>query len=204
MLSAALNRMNAAILRRKTDSYRQYPSGKTAVIMVDAIPAYLADQDGLIRKIKQIMDFARHRGMPVIFSDFGGSRPARDLVPGVKRLFDLLEKADAEATTSAAFWHGESPLTHQRQSLSAFFDGTLATQLSKSGIEHVVLAGAFADLSGDSTARHASELGFHTTVLSDVFGATSKGAHAATLGITLPRLVHQVTTAESWQRDVLA
>lgn len=69
-------------------------------------------------------------------------------------------------------------------------------------MEHLVFAGAYADLSIDSPARHASELGYHTTVLSDCCGATSIGAGEAILSVTLPRLVHPLMISEEGFKEV--
>lgn len=78
--------------------------------------------------------------------------------------------------------------------LSAFTNPTLATTLADSGFDRAIVVGSRTDIEVDSTARDATELGMHTTVISDCCTGSSPAAHRATVDVTLPRLVHAVLT----------
>jgi nicotinamidase-related amidase len=202
MLNAIINRATAIVLRRKMDTYRRYPPSKTVLLLVDVQPAFLEEQKAVRARLSGAVTLARQAGIPIAYSSFGGPKPAYDLAPGVAGLFSWLDKASDSSDLADLAAQPADTVLPVRQSLSAFHDGALAAHLSTAGIEHVVMAGAYADLSIGSTARHSSELGYHTTVLSDCCGATSDGGHHATMAVTLPRMVHLVTTSNQWRKDV--
>ncbi|WP_372863612.1 cysteine hydrolase family protein [Spongiibacter sp.] len=54
-----------------------------------------------------------------------------------------------------------------KRGLDAFSNTELEVLLRKNGIEHIVLAGTVTSICIDSTGRHAAELGFNVSVLSD-------------------------------------
>ena len=54
-----------------------------------------------------------------------------------------------------------------KRGLNAFSNTNLEKTLRRGGIDHVVLAGAVTSICIDSTGRHAADLGFAVTVLSD-------------------------------------
>lgn len=54
-----------------------------------------------------------------------------------------------------------------KRGLNAFSNTELETQLRESGIRRLVLAGAVTSICIDSTGRHAADLGFDVSILSD-------------------------------------
>ena len=54
-----------------------------------------------------------------------------------------------------------------KRGLNAFSNTALEDTLRENGIEHIVLAGAVTSICIDSTGRHAADLGFEVSVLSD-------------------------------------
>jgi nicotinamidase-related amidase len=54
-----------------------------------------------------------------------------------------------------------------KRGLNAFSNTSLEEILSELQIKNIVLAGAVTSICVDSTGRHAAELGFHVSVLSD-------------------------------------
>lgn len=54
-----------------------------------------------------------------------------------------------------------------KRGLNAFSNTSLEELLRANGIEHVILAGTVTSICIDSTGRHAADLGFKVTVLSD-------------------------------------
>lgn len=198
MLNQLLNKLTANILHRRMRAYLDYPEARTALILIDVQPAFLADQSLLLPKLAKVIAFARSRNMAIIYSPFGGARPAHSLAPGIAELFTRLESSTETPLPEELAPHDGDIVLPARSTLSAFIGKSFIASLRDAGIEHVILAGSFADLSIDSTARDATERDFHTTILSDCCGATSQDAHDATIGVTLPRMVHAVTSSKDW------
>lgn len=204
MINRTINAVLSSVLRWRLKSYLRYPASATALILVDVQPAFLKDQQELAVSLTTCLNFARTHEIAVYWTAFGGSQPDRPLAPGMQTLFDHLTANAGYSLPNTLRPTGNDIQLPPRATFSAFAGTALSDRLRADGIEHVVLAGSFADLSIDSTARDASETGFHTTVLKDCCGATSDKAHDATLNITLPRMVHAVLTSHEWFAHVAA
>jgi ureidoacrylate peracid hydrolase len=68
----------------------------------------------------------------------------------------------------------------------------LRDHLERLGTTHLVLAGMTANLCVESTGRHASELGYDVTFLSDAIGAESLPAYEASIHLNYPLIGNAV------------
>ncbi len=80
---------------------------------------------------------------------FQATQPGSQTIPQLERFSDLITEIPG------------------KRGLNAFSNTALEETLRKHGIEHVVLAGAVTSICIDSTGRHAADLGFEVSVLSD-------------------------------------
>jgi nicotinamidase-related amidase len=87
-------------------------------------------------------------------------------------------------------------VTHQR--VSGFVGSELDTVLRGRGVDTVVITGVATNMSVESTARSAGDLGYRTIVVSDACSAAAPEVHEASLA-SLGMLGEVVTAA-----DVLA
>ncbi|MFJ5921344.1 cysteine hydrolase family protein [Kitasatospora sp. NPDC092948] len=121
------------------------------------------------------VDRARALGVDVLFVRFLGDEahqgPAwqrRDAALGKRP--KCLEGSWGAEFHAAVPRPGEAVFT-KRACFDAFLDPEFEPHLRARGIQHLVLAGLFADVCVDSTARTAFQRGFHLTVLRDCTAA---------------------------------
>ena len=74
----------------------------------------------------------------------------------------------------------------------------LKDHLDRLGTTHLVLAGMTANLCVESTARHATELGYHVTFLSDAIGAESLPAYEASIHVNYPLIGNAVIEVDDF------
>lgn len=202
MLNAAVNWTMGAILRAGLRRYRPNATARTALLLVHVQPPFLRDDEGLTERLGRLIAFARASEMPVFWSSFGGSAGPQGFPPALDAMRAAVESGGA-AETATALRAGEGDMRLPATTkLSAFYDTGLAEMLKSAGIERLVVAGPFADLGVDSTARDATERDYYTTVISDCCGAETAAARDAALKVTLPRMVQEVTPLDDWIKRV--
>lgn len=111
------------------------------------------------------------------FSDLIVNSPLLGLVAQTKCLVD--GSAKAEILPEMTFADGDFVLTHQR--LGGFSDSGLDLLLRSRGVTTVLLTGVATNMSVESTARQASDLGYRTVVVSDACSAADDDTHLAAL-----------------------
>lgn len=88
---------------------------------------------------------------------------------------------------------GDEVLTVTR--FGGFTDSGLSELLTNRGIDTVLLTGVATNLSVESTARQASDLGYRTVLVADACSAADEAAHAASLA-SMGLLGEVVTSAD--------
>ncbi|MGW5301342.1 cysteine hydrolase family protein [Rhodococcus aetherivorans] len=111
------------------------------------------------------------------FSDLIVNSPLLGLVAQTKCLVD--GSAKAEILPEMTVTDGDFVLTHQR--LGGFSDSGLDLLLRSRGVTTVLLTGVATNMSVESTARQASDLGYRTVVVSDACSAADDDTHLAAL-----------------------
>ncbi|POX58438.1 hypothetical protein C3492_38095 [Streptomyces sp. Ru62] len=121
------------------------------------------------------VELARERGVEVVFVRFvgdpehqGAAWRLRDSVLGKRP--KCLEGSWGAEFHAVAPAPGERVFT-KRARFDAFLGDGFAEHLAARGVGHLVLAGLYADVCVDTTARTAFQKGFHVTVLTDCTAA---------------------------------
>ncbi|SEP49007.1 cysteine hydrolase [Amycolatopsis saalfeldensis] len=136
-------------------------------------------------------EFRRHR-LPVVLVNVTGRPPGRTetgrdrggaRTPGWADLIDELDAGPADHL-----------ITKRRR--SAFHDTGLDTLLRDLGVTQVVLAGISTGSGVESTARSASDHGYHVVLATDAMADPDAEAHRHSVGRVFPKLGETATTAE--------
>ncbi|WP_214366524.1 cysteine hydrolase family protein [Pseudonocardia sp. H11422] len=171
-----------------------------------AFGAFFAEQAtaaGVVPTTKALQEAARAAGGLVVYTRVAFQRGYGDLVGNFPLLAMVGQQGClVDGTTAAAVVDELTPLdgdivvTHQR--VSGFVGSELDTVLRGRGIDTVVITGVATNMSVESTARSAGDLGYRTIVVSDACSAAAPEAHEASLA-SLGMLGEVVTSV-----DVLA
>ncbi|MFJ9374847.1 cysteine hydrolase family protein [Streptomyces sp. NPDC101455] len=142
-------------------------------------------------------EFRRH-GLPVLLVNVTGRAPGRtdtgrtdtgraanSAVPPAGWA-DLIDELDVQPT--------DHLITKRRR--SAFHDTGLDTLLRDLGITQVVLTGIATSSGVESTARSASDHGYHVVLATDAMGDPDPEAHRHSVERVFPKLGETATTAE--------
>lgn len=137
-------------------------------------------------------EFRRH-GLPVVLVNVTGAAPGRtDAGTSAGRTAppagwaDLIDELDVRPT--------DHLLTKRRR--SAFHDTGLDTLLRDLGATQVVLAGISTSSGVESTARSASDHGYHVVFATDAMTDPAADAHRHSVERVFPKLGETATTAE--------
>ncbi|MCS0639763.1 cysteine hydrolase [Streptomyces sp. LP05-1] len=114
---------------------------------------------------------ARDRGVEVVFVRFHGD-PGHQGPSWRRRDRELGKRPKCLAGSWGAEFHRVAPVAGERvftkrACFDAFLSDGFAEHLAGRGVGHLVLAGLYADVCVDSTARTAFQQGLHVTVLAD-------------------------------------
>lgn len=198
-----------------------YPAGQTALLLVDPYNDFLAeggklwpalaevatavDLLGNLRRIREAVHCARwplfivphHRATPDDLSSWKHPTPYQ------------LGASQAQVFARDDWggeWHPDfAPEAHdiivkEHWGGSGFANTDLDLLLKQRGISHVIVVGLIANTCIETTARFASELGYHVTLVRDATAAFSQAALHAAHEINGPTYAHAILTT----RELLA
>lgn len=196
----------------------EYPAKQSALILVDVLNEFLAEdgklhgailpmleKTGLIANLQRLLDGVRAADVKVFFSPHGLDEHSFDDVLHLHPRFQM-------AMDNQMFWKGsrgaeffeplhprphEFVVSHHR--IFSSFQGTdLQLQLQSEGIEKVVIAGLTSQTCVEGTGRDALEAGYHVTFLSDAVADFSELAHQAALEVSYPTFGHETLTVSQF------
>jgi ureidoacrylate peracid hydrolase len=195
-----------------------YDPKTTALVLVDVLNDFLAedgklapaikpmvDQLHLIEHLLQLLNGARDAGVHVIYSPHGLDEHSFDDVTYLHPTF-------AGALENKVFWKGsygddfypplapragETVVSHHRM-FDSFINTDLHTRLTALGVQKLVLAGLTSQTCVEGTGRHALDAGYHVTFLSDAVADFTEAAHRAAVEISYPTFGHQTLTVEQF------
>jgi len=137
-------------------------------------------------------EFRRH-GLPVVLVNVTGRAPGRTEAAGSTSSpalpagwADLIDELDVQPT--------DHLITKRRR--SAFHDTGLDTLLRDLGVTQIVLAGISTSAGVESTARSASDYGYHVVLATDAMSDPDTDAHRHSVERIFPKLGETATTAE--------
>jgi nicotinamidase-related amidase len=152
--------------------------------------------EAVIAVVKQAAHLAaefRRHGLPVVLVNVTGRAPGRTEAgwsPGAGALpsgwADLIDELDVQPT--------DHLITKRRR--SAFHDTGLDTLLRDLAVTQVVLAGISTSAGVESTARSASDHGYHVVLATDAMSDSDADAHRHSIGRVFPKIGETATTAE--------
>lgn len=198
MFNRFMNKMFNAYTSVQLKKYQHYPSATTAILLVNAQNAFLDGQEELKRELSHLLDMARKYQFLVVHAPFGGSKQTYPS-PAQQKLTHLLQVSvnGASAPDELSLREHEIGL-EPRSTLSAFHQTQLDHLLKAQEIEHLVVAGPYANLSLDSTVRDGVQLGYHLTVLNGCVSAEREEELKA-FNVTMPRYAQTVIGLDKFE-----
>jgi ureidoacrylate peracid hydrolase len=201
---------------------RSYPTATTALVLVDPLNDFLAEDGKLngqigdmLRKLnlrpqlERLLEGARAAGVKIFFAPHGIDDHSFDDVKYIlpRFQFGIENKVFWKGTYGGDFYpslrprEGEVVIDHHR-TFDSFFGTDLKERLDNQGIEKVVLAGLTSQTCIEGTGRHALEAGYHVTFINDAVGDFTEAAHRAALEISYPTFGHESITIDEFLADV--
>ena len=169
---------------------------KIALIVIDLQKGFVSlptvhPVGDIVKNASALADaFRRHR-LPVVLVNVDGIAPGRtqqgrrtmDFPPGWT---DLLPELN---------WQPQDHLVTKR-TWGAFTNTGLEAHLKSHGVTQVVISGVSTSAGVESTARHASELGFNVVLAIDAMTDMDADVHDNSVARIFPKLGETGTTAE--------
>jgi ureidoacrylate peracid hydrolase len=197
----------------------RFDPGRTALLVIDPVNDFLHEEgagweltkstvkkNDIVAQLARLVDGARAAGVPVLFGpmaytqeDYADERLQRR--SGIQRI--MFEKRMFQAGSFGADFHADIQ-PQPGDVVLAPHKGTdvlqtdLPQHLERLGTTHLVLAGMTANLCVESTGRHASELGYDVTFLSDAIGAESLPAYEASIHLNYPLIGNAVLEVDEF------
>lgn len=200
-----------------------YPSGKTALVLVDPFNDFLSEGGklwsftketvegtGMIENLKSLITAVRRSGMQIIYAPHhhtteGDYMNWKFLAPsheGSKKTM-LFEKDSWGGQFHPELQPGAGDLVAQNHWTGSGFANTdLDFLLRLHGIEYVILAGMRANTCIDTTARYAVELGYHVTLIRDGIASFTWEEIKATVETNFPNYGHVLLTTEEFTKTI--
>jgi ureidoacrylate peracid hydrolase len=192
---------------------------RTALLVIDPVNEFLHEdgaawemtkstvrKNDVVAQLQRLTAGARAAGVPVLFGPMAytaedyadGSLQRRS---GINRL--MFENRMFQAGTFGADFHADVQ-PEPGDVILGPHKGTdvmatdLPEHLDRLGTTHLVLAGMTANLCVESTGRHAAELGYDVTFLSDAIGAESLPAYEASIHVNFPLVGNAVIEVDDF------
>ncbi|MEU1089536.1 cysteine hydrolase family protein [Streptomyces sp. NPDC005576] len=168
-----------------------------ALVVIDLQKGLLAGAGAALPAVVEptthlVSAFRRH-GLPVVLVNVTGRAPGRTEAARAGRgappppgWAELIEELDARPT--------DHLITKRRR--SAFHDTGLDTLLRDLGVTQVVLAGISTSAGVESTARSASDHGYHVVFATDAMADREEADHRHSVERVFPKIGERATTAE--------
>jgi nicotinamidase-related amidase len=199
-------------------SHGDYPQDRTGYLLVDPYNDFLSEgglvypliepiakEVGLLDNLRTLDHTVRVRNIPVFIV------PHRRWEPGDYEGWDHPNPNQLKVKKGHHFargewggeWHPEfapkagDTIVSEHWGSSGFANTDLDFRLKQKGITHVIVVGLLANTCVECTARYASELGYHVTLVRDATAAFRHDMMHAAHELNGPTFAHVVaTTAE--------
>jgi nicotinamidase-related amidase len=162
-------------------------------------PAHAASQN-VVANVGRLADAARSAGVPVIHVHYicedgsVGLRPNAPLFQGVVETNALVR-----GSWGAAPVEGVEPVAGdhvvEKMRMNGFYETRLDILLRGLGVDSLIIAGCYTNMSIEHTARHGADAGYTITVVSDGTSTTSDEWQHAALNYAMTN-VGQVLTVD--------
>ncbi|AFZ69322.1 cysteine hydrolase family protein [Deinococcus peraridilitoris] len=209
------DRFNTAESNYKPGNQRDlsFPRGQTALLVIDPVNDFLSEGGaawemtkstvktvGVVENLKRAIQGAREHGVPVLlgpmaFTEEDYAEHNLQRLTAINRV--MFEHKMFLAGSWGADFHPElqpqqSDIILKPHKVNDVFGTDLPEHLERLGITHLVIAGMTANLCVESTGRHAAELGYDVTYLTNAIGSESMPSYEAAVHVNYP-LIGNVT-----------
>nr|WP_290367907.1 isochorismatase family protein [Spelaeibacter cavernicola] len=170
----------------------------TALVVIDlqkGVVSAVADNSmtAVVGQAAQLVAEFRRHSLPVVLVNVIGRAPGRTEAGWSRgsaamsaNWADLIDELDVQPT--------DHLITKRRR--SAFHDTGLDTLLRDLGVTQIVLAGISTSAGVESTARSASDYGYHVVLATDAMGDLESYSHRHSIERVFPKIGETATTAE--------
>jgi nicotinamidase-related amidase len=165
-------------------------------------------RETVVAAARRLLDGARRHAVPVVSVRIAFRPDHADVIPNAEIWRRVVAgKVMAEGSWGAEFHDGLGPLpgefvvTHGRN--NAFYASPLEAIVNRLAPSRLIVAGVSTSFVVESTARHASDIGYEVVVAGDACSAASPEAHRASLA-ALSMLATIATVDEvirAWEQD---
>jgi nicotinamidase-related amidase len=195
-----------------------YPLDRTAYLLVDPYNDFLSEggkvypfieaiatEVGLLDNLRKLDRAIRARGIAVFIV------PHRRWEPGDYEDWQFPSPTHRKIMARHNFargewggeWHPEfaprpgDTVVQEHWGASGFANTDLDMRLKQKGISHVIIAGLLANTCIEATARYATELGYHVTLLRDATAAMQHDMMHAAHELNGPTFAHAIVTTDA-------
>jgi gluconolactonase len=163
-------------------------------------PAHAASQN-VVANVARLADAARAGGVPVIHVHYVVEQGAVGLRPNAPLFQGVVDtKALVRGSWGAAAVDGVQPVTGdhivEKMRMNGFYDTRLDILLRGLGVDSLVIAGCYTNMSIEHTARHGADAGYTITVVSDGTSTTSDEWQHAALNYAMTNVGRVLTVDE--------
>lgn len=172
----------------------------------------VALSNGMIGKVKSILEAAREKRMTVAYAPHYRWRPGG--LSGRKYLHPtqfMQERSHifADGKFGGRFLPELAPvageiIASEHMCSSGFAETDLHEQLQDRGITHLIIVGLITNSCIEATARSAVDLGYHVTLVNDAVAAFSPAEHDLAIRENYKRIGHQVTDTSALLKSMEA
>jgi biuret amidohydrolase len=159
-----------------------HPEGRIRLGVAEHSP----ERRAVIDAAKRLLAGARVHGVPVISIRIAFAPDYANVIANAEIWRRVVaNKVMAEGSWGTEFYDGLGPLpgetvvTHVRN--NAFYASPLQSAVDRLAPARLIIAGIATNFTVESTARHASDAGYETTVVADACSAASPEIHRASL-----------------------
>jgi biuret amidohydrolase len=185
---------------------------RAAVLVYDAqvgILTHVRDRDGVLTRIRSVVEAARGAGVPVLYVRHVSVPPSHMGVGALRAAigWQRVERADevrspfppdSSHTQLVDELHPEAgEPVFDKLGMSAFVGTPLEVVLRDRGVITLMLVGAVLEIGIEPTARHAADLGFLPVVVEDACGVVEREAAERSLAsLDYSLMSYRATTAQ--------
>lgn len=203
----------------KTPYELHFDPARTALLIIDPVNDFLHEdgaaweltkstvkKNDVVASLARLADGARAAGVPVLFGpmaytqeDYADQELQRR--SGINRV--MFERKMFLAGSFGADFHEDiqpqpGDVVLEPHKGTDVLQTDLEQHLDRLGTTHLVLAGMTANLCVESTGRHASELGYDVTFLSDAVGSESLPSYEASIHLNYPLIGNAVIEVDDF------
>jgi nicotinamidase-related amidase len=174
--------------------------GEQGAFRETGAPAHAASQN-VVANVARLADAARAAGAPVIHVHYIVEEGSLGLKPNAPLFQGVVEgNALVRGSWGAAAVEGVKPVAGdhvvEKMRMNGFYETRLDILLRGLGVDSLVIAGCYTNMSIEHTARHGADAGYTITVVSDGTSTTSDEWQHAALNYAMTNVGRVLTVDE--------